>query len=365
MQDTGLDCIIATSRENVFYSSGVWAGIPLRLAPVILPLDGEPVILIHPSGSGAGEEITAQKTTWIKDVRLYEGGEWAPNKVWEAIAKVIQEKELQDSTIGLEVLDVAGLSYDYVREILPAVKFEECENIFDKMRSVKSEEELGILSEANMATAKAVSNAFETASPGDTEIQIARHIMELVQDYGASRIAFINFSAGQNIMEPHHLPGDYKLKDGDMVHVDVGGIWKGYVSDISRMAVVGEPSGEQRKAYEVIIRQMWDTAEVMENRATVHAVHDAAKRSYESHGFKYPRFFIGHSIGLNGHEVPFLAPFHGDWILEPDMVFQLEPSHVASDKIRVHYEDSFVIQEKGSAVNVSEYVDSWELLTIK
>lgn len=365
MQEKGFDCIIATSPENVRYSSGVWVGIPLRLAPVILPLDGEPVILVHPSGSGAGEDITARKTTWIKDVRLYEGGEWAPNMVWDAVAEVIREKELHDSTIGLEVLNVVGSSYDYVREIMPSVKFVGCEAIFDRLRAVKSAEELRILSYANMATAKAVSTAYEMASPGDTETQIARSIMELIQDYGASRIAFLNFAAGQNIMEPHHVPGDYRLKDGDMVHVDVGGIWKGYVSDISRMAVVGEPSGEQRKAYEVIIKQMWDTAEVMVNGAKVQAAHDAAKRSYESHGFKYPRYFIGHSIGLNGHETPFLAPFHGEWVLEPGIVFQIEPSHVASDRIRVHYEDSFVIQKNGSALNVSEYVDSWELLIIK
>ena len=259
---------------------------------------------------------------------------------------------------------MAGSSYDYVRKILPDAKFVECGVIFDKMRSVKSSEELEILSEANMATAKAMSNAFEAASPGDTEKQIARHIMELIQDYGASRIAFLNFAAGQNVMEPHHMPGDYRLKRGDLVHVDVGGTWKGYISDISRMAVVGEPSTEQRKAYEVIIKQMWDTAEVMENGATVQTANEAAKQSYESHGFKYPRYFIGHSIGLSGQEVPFLAPFHGDWVLEPGMVLQIESSHVASDKIRVHYEDSFVIQEKESALNVSEYVDSWKLLTI-
>ena len=46
------------------------------------------------------------------------------------------------------------------------------------------------------------------------------------------------------------------------------------------------------------------------------------------------------------------------------MFFQLEPSHVASEKIRIHYEDSFLIKEKGPAENVSEFTDSWELLKI-
>ena len=98
--------MIATSRENVFYCSGVWAGIPLRLAPVIIPLDKDPVILVHPSGSGAGEDITVRKTTWIKDVRTYQGGEWAPLFVWDAIKNVLIEKtceQLQLYTIKINL----------------------------------------------------------------------------------------------------------------------------------------------------------------------------------------------------------------------------------------------------------------------
>lgn len=365
MQDAGLDCIIATSRENVYYSSGFWANIQLRLAPVIIPLDQDPVILVHPSGSGAGEDITVRKTTWISDVRTYQGGEWAPRKVWDSVAEVLKEKSLHSSEIGLEVLDVVGLSFDYIRRLMPSARFVRCEPVFDKMRSIKSDEELRILKDANMATAKALSTAFEMASPGDSEQKIARNIMELILDSGANRMAFLSLSAGRNIMEPHHSPGSYEIQKGDMIHVDAGGIWKGYGSDISRMVVVGEPSRKQREAYEVIIKQMWDTAEAMENGTTVQEVHEAAKRSYESHGFKYPRFFIGHSTGLRGHETPFLGPFHGDWVLEPNMCFQLEPSHVASNEIRVHYEDSFVVQEEGPARNVSEYRSSWELPIVR
>jgi Xaa-Pro aminopeptidase len=365
MQEKGIDCMIATSRENVFYSSGVWAGIPLRLVPVIIPLDKDPVILVHPSGSGAGEDITVRKTTWIKDVRTYQGGEWAPLLVWDAIKNVLIEKDLKKSTIGLEIFDIAGASYEYIQKQLPSAKFIGCELIFDELRSIKSEEELRLLTNANMSTAKALSHAFEMTSSGSTEIQMARNIMELILNYGANRINFLTLAAGSNIMEPHHTPSDYKIKEGDMVHVDVGGIWNGYGSDISRMAVVGKPTVEQNKAYEVIIKQMWDTAEAMQNGVTVLDVHKVAKRSYESQGFEYPRFFIGHSTGLRGHEHPFIGSFHGQWILKPNMFFQLEPSHVASEKIRVHYEDSFVIQEKGLAKNVSEYRNSWDLPIIK
>ena len=78
MEEKGIDCIIATSHENVLYLSGSGVGKPLRLAPVFLPLNGDPVFLVHPSGSGAGEDLMVRQQTWIKDVRAYKGGEWAP-----------------------------------------------------------------------------------------------------------------------------------------------------------------------------------------------------------------------------------------------------------------------------------------------
>lgn len=365
MSENKISCIVASSRENVLYSSGFSASIPLRPAPVILPLEDEPVILVHPSGSGAGEDVTVRKVSWIKDVRLYDGGEWAPAMVWNAVAKVLEEKGLQNSTVGIEFLDITGLCLDHLRGVIPSTRLVPCEHFFDELRAVKSNEEVEILKRANMATAKVITESFEASNPGDSEMTVARRIMEGILYSGANRLAFLSLAAGPNVVEPHHSPGDYKLRKGDMIHVDVGGIWKGYVSDISRMAVVGEPNEEQERAFEVSVKQIWDTAESMRNGASILEVHNAAKESYESHGIKYPRYFIGHSIGLSGHENPFLASFHGEWILEPNMFFQLEPSHVASDKIRIHYEDSFLIKERGPAENVSEYTDSYELLRIK
>ena len=365
MEEKGIDCIIATSHENVFYISGSGVGKPLRLAPVIMPLDSNPVILVHPSGSGAGEDIMVRQQTWIKDVRTYQGGEWAPLEIWRIISEVLREKNFQESTIGLELLDIPGLSYDYIRKLLPSANFVDCTPIFHKLRSVKSHEELKILSDANIATAKAATIAYEMARPGDSEKKIAQNMVHLMMEYGASNIRFLSLAAGPNIVKPHNLPGDYRIKKGDMLHVDIGGSWKGYGSDISRMAIVGKPNKKQLEAYNIIIKQMWDTAEAMQNETSIMEVHKVAKKSYESHGFKYPRFFIGHSAGIGGHEHPFIAPFHGEWILEPNMFFELEPSHVASNNIRVHYEDAFIIQGSGPAKNVSEYNSSREIQIIK
>jgi Xaa-Pro aminopeptidase len=368
MKESGLDCIIATTRENVYYCSGAdVGGMGLRIMPVILPLDSDPVFLVHPSGSGAGEEKMVRRISWIKDIRTYSGGEWAPLEVWKQIADVIKEKKLNAAKIGLESYYIPYPVLDYLRkEKLPSADFIDAQLIFDKMRSVKSQEEIKILTDINMATAKAMAVAFEMARPGDTESQIAKNMMNLLLEYGAEKIKNMMLAAGPYISEPHHVSGDYKIKKGDLIHVDGGGFLKGYGSDLSRMAVVGEPSKKQQEAYKVVIKQMRDAADAMRNGVKVIEVHKVAKQSYESQtGTKYPRFFIGHSTGIGGHEYPMLGPFHGDWVLEPGMYFQMEPSHVASPDIRVHYEDSVVTQAMGPAKIVSEYRDTSELFVIK
>lgn len=153
MEERGIDCLIATSHDNVYYFSGsdIMTTTELkRLAAVFIPLDGDPLF-----GVQANEEVTARKTTWIKDPRVYGGGEWEPLKPMEFIAEVLREKGLSEDRIEMELLDLPLLCLDCLREPLPSAEFVDGEPIFDRMRAVKSPEELRLLSKAAMATAKA------------------------------------------------------------------------------------------------------------------------------------------------------------------------------------------------------------------
>ncbi|MGD2201511.1 MAG: Xaa-Pro peptidase family protein [Candidatus Bathyarchaeota archaeon] len=362
IDEMGLDCVVATSHDNVYYSTGseiMTISMLKRLAAAFFPLDGEPTFGVHPN-----EEVTARQSTWIKDVRVYEGGEWEPLKPFGFVAEVLKEKGLDEARIGMELLDIPGLCLDHLRKLLPESEIVDCRSLFDRLRAVKSREELSLLSEANMATAKAITVAFEMAQPGDTEREIARDMVNLTMEYGADQIAFITFGAGENIWETHHIPGDYRIKGGDLLHVDFGAYFEGYYSDISRMAVVGKPDETQIKAYETAVGAEWATAEAMRPGAKVKEVHEAVKGFYESEGYDYRRDFIGHSMGIGCHEPPFLGPSHSDWVLEPRMFFQVEPSQTL-DHARVHTEDSFIVGSKGPAKNVSQYRDISELQVIR
>ncbi|GAG73790.1 unnamed protein product, partial [marine sediment metagenome] len=101
-----------------------------------------------------------------------------------------------------------------MRDLLPKTEFVDAKPILDKMRSVKSAEELKLLSDSNMATAKAITVAFETARPGDTERDIALNMIRLALKYGGDTVAFMTLGAGKNILETHHIPKDYRIKKG-------------------------------------------------------------------------------------------------------------------------------------------------------
>ncbi|MGD2142580.1 MAG: aminopeptidase P family N-terminal domain-containing protein, partial [Candidatus Bathyarchaeota archaeon] len=134
--EAGLECALATSHDNVYYATGsniMTISILKRIAAVFIPLDGEPTFGVH-----ANEEVTAQESTWIDDLRVYEGGEWEPLKPIEFIAGVFREKNLDEATIGVELLDIPALSMDHLRNLLPDARFVDCQPIFDRLRSVKS-----------------------------------------------------------------------------------------------------------------------------------------------------------------------------------------------------------------------------------
>lgn len=361
MEKQEIDLMVATSHDNVYYSSYsdiMTISLLKRLAAVFLPSEGDPVFGVH-----ANEEVTARETTWIEDLRVYEGGEWEPLKPISFMAETVRELGYEDKRIGVETLDLPGMCYDYLRELLPNAEFVDCQGIFDSMRSVKSPEEIDHMCKINMATAKAITIAYEMAEPGDTEKEIAKNMIELCLRYGADSVAFMTMGAGRNIFETHHIPGSYRIREGDFIHVDFGCYFDGYLSDISRTAVVKKPDRDQLRAYEFAVSAERAVGEALVPGSTVLDIHEVTERFYEDGGHRYNRAFIGHGLGIGCHEYPFLGPSHGDWFIEPGMFFQVEPS-IVMDGTRVHTENSYLVTQSGGE-NVSEYLDLTNLQVIR
>ena len=126
----------------------------------------------------------------------------------------------------------------------------------------------------------------------------------------------------------HGIPGDKKLKDGDIVNIDVTVIKNGYHGDTSRMFFIGKPSIQARRLVEVTYEAMWRGIRAVRPGAHLGDIGSAIQRFAEGHGFSVVREFCGHGIGKQFHEEPqvlhYGRPGTG-YKIQPGMVFTVEP----------------------------------------
>jgi len=126
----------------------------------------------------------------------------------------------------------------------------------------------------------------------------------------------------------HGIPGDKKLKDGDIVNIDVTVIKNGYHGDTSRMFFIGKPSIQARRLVEITYEAMWRGIRAVRPGAHLGDIGSAIQRFAEGHGFSVVREFCGHGIGKQFHEEPqvlhYGRPGTG-YKLQPGMVFTVEP----------------------------------------
>ena len=126
----------------------------------------------------------------------------------------------------------------------------------------------------------------------------------------------------------HGVPGDKKLKSGDIINLDITVIKDGYHGDTSRMFYIGEPSIQAKRLCEVTYQCMWRGIEAVKPGAHLGDVGYAIQYHAESHGYSVVREFCGHGIGQQFHEEPQVLHYGrpGTGLpLTPGMTFTIEP----------------------------------------
>jgi len=195
--------------------------------------------------------------------------------------------------------------------------------------------------------------AFETIVPkikaGITEKQVASSLENKIRNQGAT-ISFRPIVAfGKNAAIPHHLTSDQKLMSNDLILIDFGAKVDGYCSDMTRTFFIGKSTEEQKKAYETVAISQ-DAAvtflkQALKKNTKIRASDiDMISRTYiELKGYSTIPHSLGHGIGLEVHEPPYLGPGSIDQ-LEDGMIFSIEPGIYLEGKFGIRIEDLFTIQ---------------------
>jgi Xaa-Pro dipeptidase len=282
----------------------------------------------------AFEESNVARHATVDDVETWQEDE-------DPIA--LAAKHLARKTIGVE----GSTAYSTTSSIAGAAsaKIEDATSVFDALRTVKSEEELAYLKDAGKRAVLAITATHGRLRGGLTETEVSTILDEEFGKLGVRGGGLVQF--GPSAALPHGGPGDRKLAKGDAVLIDCGCRVRGYTSDVTRTISFGSPSDELRKVYGIVDRAQLAGIEALGAGKTGEEVDRAARKVIEDAGYgSYFTHRLGHGLGMDGHEHPYLVKGNRKPLVAGNTV-TVEPGVYLPGKFGVRIEDDYAVREKG------------------
>ncbi|MDD3411609.1 MAG: Xaa-Pro peptidase family protein, partial [Eubacteriales bacterium] len=145
--------------------------------------------------------------------------------------------------------------FETARETIRGVEWKSMRNVPETLRQVKDPEELELIAQACKITSESFERFLPQIKEGMTEKELALLLEFDMYHHGAEKLAFSTIvAAGKNGSLPHAIPGDYKVRRGDMITFDFGAKVGGYCADMTRTVALGEPSDEMKRVYAVVLQ---------------------------------------------------------------------------------------------------------------
>jgi Xaa-Pro dipeptidase len=342
MRANGIGAVLVESGPSLDYYTGIQWWRSERLTGVVIPAEGDPVIVTPFFESPTIKEmlaVPAEVRTWEEDEE--------PLKL---VADFLRERKVAGQPIAFEETNRFFLE-DRLKKQLPGIPIVSANPVVRAQRMIKSPTELALMQAANDIMLASLRYAGERTRIGmtgaDIDALIAAAQKKLGGNYDGGLVLI-----GEASAYPHGSKKPHVVQRGDIVLLDCTSSIHGYQADISRTYVVGEPSAEQRKLWDQVHRGQQIAIQTARVGLPAGAVDDAVRKVYESWGFG-PRYRLpglshrtGHGIGMEVHEPVYLV--HGETTpLAPGMCFSDEPGLYIPGQFGVRLEDCWYMTEAG------------------
>jgi Xaa-Pro aminopeptidase len=282
----------------------------------------------------------------------------------QTLAELLRDQQVR--RLGFEAAYLTFRQYHRltgaVSEAGLKVDWQPLEGLAEGLREVKTAAELTAIRRALELSEAVLQGIARELAPGPTERQVAWEIEKRLREAGAQGLAFPPIvAAGPNSAMPHHQPGDYLLKLGEPIIIDMGARLDGYCADITRTFILGPADEHFRKIYR-LVRQAQQQAEKGLKAGMDSLAADALAREVIA-AAGYGEAFghsLGHGVGLAVHEAPSLSPFkERRTMLRADSVVTVEPGIYLTGWGGVRLENMALLKEDGNEV-LNRYVDFYE-----
>ncbi len=227
------------------------------------------------------------------------------------------------------------------------VNLMETEHIIEAQRIIKDEREIKYIEKACEITDKCFEHLQHFIKIGMSEKEIAFEIERFFKTNGAEGVSFDPIVAsGHNSSMPHAVPGNRKIKDGDIILIDMGCKYQGYCSDMTRMIFVNYMEDEFKEPYEICLKNNEMSEKDIKDGKNMKAIAQNSNIDLKQNGF-VPLHSLGHGVGLNIHEEPFFGIVY-DQPLKENMVVTIEPGVYKPGQFGIRIEDTLLVTKLGS-----------------
>ncbi|MFC2053680.1 M24 family metallopeptidase [Chloroflexota bacterium] len=341
MLKSDLGALAINPGASLTYLTGLHFHLSERPVIFLFMPNSQPVFILPELEEGKTDSLPfeAQVYTYSEEPTNWSG----------VFRQAILEAEIGFGEIGIESRRMRILEFRFLEDSAPETQFTDAGALLSNLRMYKDQGEVLAIHKAVNIAQKALEDTLSLIRVGITEREIAAELtIQLLRNGSESEFPFSPIvQSGPNSANPHAVPSDRKLERGDLLVIDWGARYEGYISDITRTFAIGGVDDQLAHIAQVVL-----DANIAAQRATrpgisATDVDQAAREVIKASG--YGDFFIhrtGHGIGLEGHEAPYIRAGN-EMVLKPDMTFTIEPGIYLPGKGGVRIEDDVLVTECG------------------
>lgn len=302
--------------------------------------------------------ITLTKAFFVTDFRYTEqataqaqGFEIVINKgpIFDEVAKLCMQEEID--AIAFEESFVSFADYQWLEEIIAESSLVPISGMIEELREVKDETEIELIEKACAIADQGIANTIKTIRPGMTEIEVANQLDFFMRSLGATSVSFETIVAsGVRSAMPHGVASSKIIEQNDLITIDFGCYYEGYVSDVTRTFAIGDPGQQLKDIYQIVLEANQKVIEVARLGMTGVELDAIARDHIASYGYKDAfGHSSGHGIGLEIHEGPNVS-FRAQKAFVAGNVITDEPGIYLPGIGGVRIEDDLLITETGNRV---------------
>lgn len=340
MDRLGLSAVAIRTGINFTYLAGMAmpgtlarhldASYSVRGFMLLWPRTGKPFVLVD----GFAENLV-RRASWIDRVEVYQA---YVESLYTKMAALIAEYGLASARIGFERDGLSIGHWEEIQRALPELDMVDCSRMMDHVRSVKTPGEVALQKKACDMLDDVLLELFPTIREGEMEREVHARAIAACIRHGFGFVHGILNSSSNMVM--YGGESDVRFRKGDFVRNDYVAYLDGYPGHQSRLAILGEPSADQQRGYDLTLEIHRKTIERCRPGVIAGEIYAFVASEFKKKGIDYPASLVGHGMGPWMHQQEPVLRKSSEVVLEKGMILAVEPQ-----RLHWHLQDIILIEE--------------------